>query len=263
MDFLKNRMGELALLFALVLVSIYTGVRLGLLLGLVLTFALIVYARRSEIGKKVAPWLQGVLVVVFLISVIDAYLPRTKNKKDIVIARIDQTVSGLMGDLTETQARDMWDIRKDEKGQKFLCYYDSLLSQSRPQEARDTLNGFLKAWDLDRKEHQSGPGQSLATVQSQPQITPSIGGTDEPIVLYPGTHHFSLKAGQETPKFSFPDCGYYPYSVSSPSYDYEIVYSPRERYHGDPNLRIPEKDNPSFSIVAGRTETITIKVSKS
>jgi len=262
MDFLKNRMGELALLFALVLVSIYTGVRLGLLLGLVLTFALIIYARRSEIGKKVAPWLQGVLVIVFLISIIDAYLPRTKNKKDIAIARVDQTVSDLMGDLTETQARDMWDIRKDEKGQKFLLYYDYLLSQSRPQEARDTLNRFLKAWDLDRKEQRLS-NRDPAQVQSQSQLAPSTGGTVNGAVLYPGTHRFTLKAGQETPKFSFPDCGYYPYSISSPSYDYEIVYSPRERYHGDPNLRIPEKNNPSFSIVANRTEIITIVVSKS
>jgi len=103
-----------------------------------------------------------------------------------------------------------------------------------------------------------------AITQNQSAISPAnFGGPSYSTVLYPGTHHFSLKAGQETPKFSFPDCGYYPYSVSSPSYDYEIVYSPRERYHGDPNLRIPEKDNPSFSIVAGRTETITIKVSKS
>ena len=122
--------------------------------------------------------------------------------------------------------------------------------------------------DVDKSLGYNGSSRDnreLATIQTQPnsRTSSNLGNIPNSNVLYPGTHRFALKAGQETPKFSFPDCGYYPYSVSSPSYDYEIVYSPRERYHGDPNLKIPERNNPSFSIVAGRTEIITIIVSKS
>lgn len=119
--------------------------------------------------------------------------------------------------------------------------------------------------DIDRGlSHVSQNNRNLAPIQKQNSRTSSTSYSSDGrnMVLSPGVHTFRVKAGERTPMFSFPDCGYYPYSISSPSYNYDIVYSANEKYHGDPNLSIPTKTNPSFFIVPEETEIITITVSK-
>lgn len=262
-NFLHKRKMEFALFVAMIATCMFTGIGFGTILGVsIFLWATAAVSELPKIGRTLSFLMRLVVFVVLIYSWTVPSLHRFSEHTDVGWDNLDMGLTSLLGDRTETKARDIWKIKKDKKGKEFLAYYNFLLSQERTVEARDTLRGFLKAWDLDRKE-QRVSNRDPAQVQSQSQLAPSTSGTVNSTVLYPGTHRFALKAGQETPKFSFPDCGYYPYSVSSPSYDYEIVYSPRERYHGDPDLKIPERNNPSFSIVAGRTETITIVVSKS
>lgn len=84
-DFLKNRVGEVILIFALTIISIYSGVGLGILLSLVLVFLLLaIAAHMSKIGKSVYLILQTVVVLLIIGSIVGAFFPRSRDRKSVV-----------------------------------------------------------------------------------------------------------------------------------------------------------------------------------
>jgi len=79
------------------------------------------------------------------------------------------------------------------------------------------------------------------------------------VVLGPGEYKYSLKAGEETPVISFQSCGKWHYSISSKTYNHDIVFSDTT-YHDSPSLIIPERLDPKFKIRALVAEVVTVKV---
>lgn len=259
-DFLKNRVGEVILILALVVISIYSGVGLGILLSLVLVFLLLaIAAHMSKIGKSVYLILQTVVVLLIIGSIVGAFFPRSSAKKEIAMAYIDQGVAELMGDKTKLLAKDIFNINKDEKGKKFLAYYNSLLSNGKVQEAQDTLNGWMRAWSFDQKEENNFQSQPQPQPQAQTQTQPDS-ESSSPVILSLGSNYYTLKAGESTPWLRFPE-GCVNYEIISEHYLYNVLFSDNTFYPGGPNTQIPRKNDVSLKIISRGNEIVTIKIS--
>jgi hypothetical protein len=98
-----------------------------------------------------------------------------------------------------------------------------------------------------KKDHLSG--QSVASLAS---------ASCE--ILYPGKYAYQLKTGQETVWLSVPDGGHFNYHISSPTYNYKIIFSDGTEYNGGQNVVIPEKSHVYFKIRASIDDLITVAV---
>jgi|GEM_PF-2411235 len=100
-----------------------------------------------------------------------------------------------------------------------------------------------------------------ATVQSQPQISPSkSSGTDEPIVLYPGVYRYTLKAGQRTPWFTTPDCSKYHINTRSETYNQRLYFSDGTDCMDGPTVNVADKYGANMQILAYVDEVVTVTV---
>lgn len=79
-------------------------------------------------------------------------------------------------------------------------------------------------------------------------------------VYNPGTYHFSLKAGEETPWMTFTSC--VKYDITSADNNFYIVYADGERVHGSV-ATAPHKVNLKYKLVAVSDQTdIKMNISK-
>lgn len=257
-NFFQKRKMEFALFVAMVATCMFTGIGFGTLLGVaIFLWATAYVAELPKYGSTLSTIMRLAVVCVFIYSLIVPNMPRSVNNADVGWANFDMGVSSLMGDKTETRARDIWQIKKNEKGRKFLAYYNFLLSQERTIEARDTLSGFLKAWDLDRKEQRLSNGDP-AQVQSQSQLAPS--GNTKPTVLHPGVYYYVLKAGQRTPWFTTPDCSKYHLNTKSETYNQRLFFSDGTDFMDGPTVNIADKYGANMQILAYVDEVVTVTV---
>ncbi|MFA5109005.1 MAG: hypothetical protein WC458_00450 [Patescibacteria group bacterium] len=79
-------------------------------------------------------------------------------------------------------------------------------------------------------------------------------------ILLPGKYAYQLKPGQETAWLSVPDNGHFNYHISSPTYNYKIIFSDGTEYDGGQNVVIPEKSHVYFKIRANIDDLITVAV---
>ncbi|MFA6994998.1 MAG: hypothetical protein WC249_01140 [Patescibacteria group bacterium] len=221
-DFLKDRVGEVILIFALVIISIYAGVGLGILLSLVLVFLLLaIAAHMSKIGKSVYPILQTVVVLLVIGSIVGAFFPRSSAKKGVAMAYLDQGVAELMGDKTKLLAKDIFNINKDEKGKKFLTYYNALLSDGKVQEAQDTLNGWMNVWNFDRKKENNFQSQLQSQTQKQSDSVLTSPVSIPTFYDAVGSYPLVLKNGQESDWITVGPCHRYNFSSDFITLKYE------------------------------------------
>lgn len=81
-------------------------------------------------------------------------------------------------------------------------------------------------------------------------------------ILITDQNVFDLKAGEETLWFGFEEGIITNYSISSPSYDYDIVVSDGTRYKGGRDVVIPEKKHCYYKVIANSDQLVTVLVKK-
>ncbi len=232
--------------------------RIMLVLGLIM-------ALRSDKSTKAF----GTILIVVIVSftgykAFEALFPQTTRAIPWISASGDRDMSKI-ADSINVKYEWIRDKAQADDAKKMFRESEAMLNAGRFREADSIKAAYYKKWGLTKESEDNYSGFNKDQKKGDPAVSSSsLNGPSRlrTIVLYPGEYHFAVKAGEEIGKFSFPDCGIYPYSISSPSYDYDVVYSPTEKYHGDPNLVIAEKKHPLFSIVARRTEVIKVTVSK-
>jgi len=192
---LKNKLFSgpwvaVAIVVGLLILKIFTAIPFWWMLGIVIFFTLVqIIFTGGEItpGSKV---LGVAMAIVFVCAVADsaweANFRRSYNKKEVAKARLDQTAAALFGDQTRVDAEDIWEFQKTKHGQKFLSYYNRLLNRGRVQEAADTLIGFLKAWDLEKrlKEQPENSDQAENHSEVDSVAVPSPQTSSESITLH-------------------------------------------------------------------------------
>jgi hypothetical protein len=245
--FLKNRAGELILLVALMIISIYSGVNFGILLSLALVFALLAAAAEmSKIGKTWHWVLQTGVILLIVGSIVGAYLPRATAKKGIARDYFDQAIASLMGDKTKKIAEDMFNIQKDSLGTIFLKHHNSLLSQGKPKEAQDTLNGWMRAWTFNREQEKK---ENIKSEPKAPEIVASSQVIAKDSIFTKGVYYIPVKG--ETPftiHIKSSACGRY--AMSSDKWNYDIAYNNNNsRLHDGPGVLYPVfKQDPQFRL---------------
>ncbi len=107
--------------------------------------------------------------------------------------------------------------------------------------------------DITPEEDISHNANKAVTVTSQ---------ADTIAVLYPGARKFDLVDGKSTGWLTLPKFGKFRYSISSPNYNYKIIFSDGKEYAGGPNTVIPWRERPIFKVIALDNETISVSIMK-
>lgn len=271
--FFMNRKRELIVFLLLLLVAILSGINFGIIFGLTLFFWAASWA--AEIPKGglfLANVTRVIIFIVFIVSFVFAMMPRTKMQMAVVWDKFDQG-SYKTGNATEVKAKDIWEMQRDKNGKEFLEYYNELLADGETEEAYDTLQKFQKAWNMEQLQSKT-ENDDQAQRQSynpspspSPNITapaPATGTEIKPKALSYGDNFFQLRAGQETPWLSFPNCRVTNYSVSSPDFDYDIAFSDEpDVWHPGGNSTLSEKKHVLMKIKARGDQMVTVNLKNS
>jgi hypothetical protein len=231
-EFFAKRKLEMAIFVALVMTSKLTGLNFGMLLCIaIFLWSVVTVARIPGYGGILASLLVVAVIGVSVYSFIRPHMPRTVKQSDIAMDATDQWVTSLMGDQILVKAKDLWAVKRDEKGQAMLEHYKWLLGQGRPQEASDTLYKFMKAWNFN-PAHQgqdvTKPDQPVTTLTPPESIRDSIftkGNYEIPVDgITPFIIHVKSTACSKYSTSS--DRGYYlAYTDSPPIYDAPGIFT--------------------------------------
>ncbi len=198
--FFTGKWVAIMIVVGLFLLKVFTGLPFWWMLGVVVLFTavqLIYTGGEIRPGSKVLGVVMGGIFLLALGgSAWKAFFPRSYHKGEVTVAQFDIFTSKIMGDRTETNAKDLWEIQKDHHGEQFLRYYNRLLAEGKTQEAADTLKGFERAWDSKKKFAEK-------VTETDSAIAPQIPIVSEPRIdtLLPGIYHVRMSEGQQKDLF--------------------------------------------------------------
>lgn len=224
---------------------------------------LISYQRTRILGKA------GIAIIALYAGYlfITSIFPMTTRTAPWLVTKADFSASKV-ADSVKIKADLLYDGAMNQALDKALEGYTNLLKAGKPEAAVAYMDSLTKKWDKEAIKARLQPrAEAKPVVINQPvqptqPASPLVKTQPKSIVLQNGnTYQFSLKPGEETPWLSFPKCSHSDYFISSPNYNYKIIYSDGTSYNGDPNIVIPEKKYSSFKILAKGEEVVTIKVS--
>ena len=115
------------LVIGLLLLKYFTGVSFWLIAGVILFFSVIQFIwPGSELIYKSKP-VAILLVTIFISSLGVSFwktnFHRSYSKIETAKSIADQKIAKNMGDNTQTDAVDIWQIQKDRASKEFLIYY--------------------------------------------------------------------------------------------------------------------------------------------
>lgn len=145
-----------------------------------------------------------------------------------------------------------------------VALVDSVLNKSRSNGAAVILS-LLFSFILSLSIYYFGPTNAPANkagCEVENPVSQDKGENSFSPVLITGQQVFELKANEETPWFGFEEGQIVDYSISSPTYDYDIIISDGTRYAGGPNVVIPEKKHCYFKVIAKSKQLVTVSVKK-
>lgn len=172
------------IIVGLLLLRVFTGIPFWFMLAVVIFFTAVRVIKTGGNIKAESRTLAFMMAVIFFGFLGDSFwkasFPRSHAKIVITKAIWDQDFADVMGDKTNTQAKDLFEIQKDRASKEFLKYYNELLADGDVQEAMDTLKGFNKTWNTDvldearKKEKSSSSSSSSATPSPSPTPVPVV-----------------------------------------------------------------------------------------
>lgn len=98
-------------------------------------------------------------------------------------------------------------------------------------------------------------------VEQDQDDSPVVNTTVDIESLKFGDNVYALDSAESTPWLKFPNGTISNYTITSPDYNYTLLFSDDSRYQGGANVRIPKKKNCYLKVIAKSKQVVTVKVS--
>ncbi len=263
-SFLQERWRDIGLLVALICLWLFTGISVWFsILFLAFFWGTAVMVGKPANRAFLAKVMQVIFVLALLNVVIITFLPRFNKTRPTTLAFVDQTLSSLTPKDVKVRAKDIFSVEQRKASEKFLHYYEFLLTEGRTKEAADTLAGFEKRWkfkpDTEEQDRRFSRSQNrqVETLPS-PQLPAPIPIVVKDSVFYPGTYYIDVDG--ETPFYiniaSTKSCG--KYNLASQNAGYFVLYDNGEMVYDEPGKTVtfPYRANPRFKLRSTNNKTI-------
>lgn len=198
-DFFKGLRSIFLVFLALVLVAAMVGVDLKLLIGLTIIFAI-----ASKFKGYFGTILRTILFIAIGYAFFSYLFPKANSDKGAVLAKIDITLSKVIGDKTAVQAEYIKSAWRDSASRSFLREYNGLLREGKVQEADSILKNFQDRW----RGYKASTAEEKKTEPDVSAIGAVKTGSDN-VRDYPvGEHTLDIKNGEESGWCDIKGCNY-------------------------------------------------------
>jgi hypothetical protein len=249
------------LIIELLLLKYLIGISFWFALIIVVFFVIVISIRSG--GKVIyqSKSLAFFLVFILLIGLGKAYwqtnLPRSFNTIETTKSSVDQWLSKIMGDNTETMAADIWEIQKSKASNIFLAYYEGLLADGKTIEAADTLKKFNEKWNVDLLKDQA---EKIEKIKKVEPIKSPINQVQDSIFTR-GTYYINVKGKTSFNIVVVPTKhGCARYTLSSEKYNYVIIFSDGEIVQGSPGAVVAYREKPVFKLYSKTGDIVKLVV---